>query len=105
MQGKQHPIHELIQKVRKIFLELGFDEVENPVFIQEEDVYKQYGKEAPVILDRVFYLGGLPRPDIGLSNEEILKIKSINPNINIDKFKKILRSYREGAIEGDNMLE
>ncbi len=104
-QGKAHPIHTLIQKTREIFLNLGFDEIENPIFIQEDDVYKQYGKEAPVILDRVFYVGGLPRPDIGLSDEEILKIKSIDPYINIDKFKKILRNYREGVIEGDNMLE
>ncbi|MDI6730872.1 MAG: O-phosphoserine--tRNA ligase, partial [Candidatus Altarchaeum sp.] len=103
--GKVHPIHALIQKTREIFLNLNFDEIENPLFIQEEDVYKQYGKEAPVILDRVFYLGGLPRPDIGLSDEEILKIKEISPYISIDKFKKILRNYREGAIEGDNMLE
>ncbi len=105
MQCKAHPIHELIQKTREIFLSIGFDEVENPLFIQEEEVYKQYGKEAPVILDRVFYLGGLPRPDIGLSDEEILKIKEISPYISIDKFKKILRNYREGAIEGDNMIE
>jgi len=64
MQGKAHPLHTLIQKTREIFLSIGFDEIENPVFIQEEDVFKQYGKEAPVTLDRVFYLGGLPGPDI-----------------------------------------
>ena len=104
-QGKPHIIHTLIQKTREIFLSAGFDEVENPLFIQEEEVYKQYGKEAPVILDRVFYLGGLPRPDIGLSDKEIAKIKEISPYISTDKFKKILRNYREGAIEGDNMLE
>ncbi len=104
-QCKAHPLHALIQKTREIFLSIGFDEIENPVFIQEEDVFKQYGKEASVILDRVFYLGGLPRPDIGMSDDDITKIKKIAPYISTDKFKKILRNYREGVIEGDNMLE
>lgn len=103
--GSAHIIHSLIQKIREIFLDLGFDEIENPIFIQEEDIYKQYGKEAPVILDRVYYVGGLPRPDIGISNKEVARIKEISPYINTDKFKKILRNYREGIIEGDNMLE
>ncbi|MCX6695776.1 MAG: O-phosphoserine--tRNA ligase [Candidatus Altiarchaeota archaeon] len=102
--GSAHPIHELVQKVRKVFIELGFHEIENPVFINEEDVYKQYGPEAPVILDRVYYLAGLPRPDIGLSDAKIAEIKRI-ANVDIEKFKGILREYREGAIEGDNFLE
>ncbi len=103
--GKSHPVQDLVQKTREVFLELGFDEIENPFFITEEDVYKQYGPEAPVILDRVYYLAGLPRPDIGLSDEKIHEIKKIASNFNVDEFKKILREYREGKIEGDNLLE
>jgi len=109
-QGRPHMVHELIEKVRKIFLMYNFDEVENPIFIPEEDIYKQYGKEGAVILDRVFYVGGLPRPDIGLSDKEISKIKEILGEekflrFDIEKLKRIFRNYREGKIEGDNMIE
>jgi len=104
-EGRAHPIHDLIQETRKVFLKLGFTEIENPIFIGEEDVYKQYGPEAPVILDRVYYLAGLPRPDIGLSEGKISKIKNIAPNLNVNEFIKILREYRTGDVEGDNLLE
>ncbi len=103
--GTPHPIHDLIRDVRKIFIKFGFSEIENQMFISEDDVYKQYGPEAPVILDRVYYLGGLPRPDIGLSDEKISEVREIAPYINTGNFKKILRGYREGTVEGDDILE
>ena len=102
--GKAHPVQEISQEIRKIFLNLGFDEVENPLFVPEEEVYWQYGPEAPVILDRCYYLAGLPRPDIGLSDAKVSEIKKI-AKIDIEKFKGILRGYREGSVEGDNLFE
>jgi O-phosphoseryl-tRNA synthetase len=103
-QGTPHPIHELAQKVRRVFLDAGFNEVENQIFIPEEDVYRQYGPEAPVILDRCYYLGGLPRPDIGLGKDKITEVKSI-ADTDTDELKQIFREYREGAIEGDDVVE
>ena len=104
--GKPHPVQELIQEMRKIFLDMKFDEMENKVFVPEEDVYKQYGSEAPVILDRCYYLAGLPRPDIGLGKTEIESIrKFIKSDIDMDEFKRILREYRAGSIEGDDLSE
>ena len=102
--GATHPIHDLVQMVRKVFVGMGFSEIENPMFITEEDVYKQYGPEAPVILDRVYYLAGLPRPDIGLSDAKIALVKGV-ADVDVGKFKGMLREYREGQIEGDNFLE
>ncbi len=102
--GNTHRIHELIGTVRRVFLDMGFDEVENQIFIPEEDVYKQYGPEAPVILDRCYYLGGLTRPDIGLSSEKIEQVKAV-ADANPDILKGIFRRYREGEVEGDNVLE
>ena len=102
--GKPHMMHELIQKVRRVFLECGFDEIENQIFIPQEDVYRQYGPEAPVILDRCYFLGGLTRPDIGLGKDAALKISEI-AKVEIDKLKDIFRRYREGSIEGDDVLE
>jgi len=103
--GKTHPIQDIIQEVRKAFIDMGFDEVENQMFIPEGDIYKQYGSEAPVILDRCYYLAGLPRPDIGLGKKQIAAIEDIHPGFDFDEFKKILRGYREGSVEGDDLAE
>ena len=75
--GSPHPIYELIQKLRERFLSLGFDEIFNPIIIEENEIYRQYGPEAPIILDRCYYLAGLPRPDIGLSKTKCEEIRKL----------------------------
>ena len=103
--GKPHLVRELVQKSRQILLDLGFDEVENLTLLPDSDVVKQYGPEARVILDRVFYLAELPRPDIGLSAKRIAEIKKIAEGMDIDKLQTILRNYKRGEIEADNLIE
>jgi O-phosphoseryl-tRNA synthetase len=103
--GNPHLVRELIQKSRQILLNLGFDEVENLTLLPDSDVVKQYGPEARVILDRAFYLAELPRPDIGLSAKRIAEIKKIAEEIDIEKLQTILRNYKKGEIEADNLIE
>jgi O-phosphoseryl-tRNA synthetase len=103
--GKPHLVRELIQKSRQILLNLGFDEVENLTLLPDSDVVKQYGPEARVILDRAFYLAELPRPDIGLSEKRISQIKEISQEIDIGKLQTLLRNYKKGEIEADNLIE
>ena len=103
--GKPHPVIDLIYRIREALLSLGFTEVINPIFISTEDVYKQYGPEAPVILDRIYFLAGLPRPDIGLSTEYINRIKKEVGEIDFITLKNVLRKYREREIEADELLE
>jgi len=103
--GKPHLLRELIQKSREILLNLGFDEIENLTILPESDVSKQYGPEARVILDRVFYLAELPRPEIGLSAKKIAQVKKIAGEINVEKLQAVLRSYKRGEIEADNLIE
>lgn len=103
--GKPHLVRELIQKSRQILLNLGFDEVENPTILPDSDVVKQYGPEARVILDRAFYLAELPRPDIGLSARKIAQLKKIVEEIDIEKLQTILRNYKKGEVEADNLIE
>jgi O-phosphoseryl-tRNA synthetase len=103
--GKPHLVRELVQKSRQILLDLGFDEVENLTLLPDSDVVKQYGPEARVILDRVFYLAELPRPDIGLSAKRIAEIKKIAEGMDVAKLQTILRSYKKGEIEADNLIE
>ncbi len=92
-----------LEKIRRKLIKLGFKEVINPIIIPESEIYKQYGCEAPIILDRIFYLAGLPRPDIGISN----KLKKIleDKHIKIEEFKAFLREYRKGKIESDEFVE
>jgi len=103
--GKPHLVRELIQKSRQILLNLGFDEVENLTMLPDSDVAKQYGPEARVILDRAFYLAELPRPDIGLSAKRIAETKKIADKMDIEKLQTILRNYKKGGIEADNLIE
>lgn len=104
--GSHHPVMAFIQKFREAFMNLGFEELILPVIIAEEEVYKEYGPEAPIILDRVFYLAGLARADIGLSQkkkEDILKIYP--PFSKFEEMQEILRKYKKAEIEADNLLE
>ena len=103
--GKPHPLYEIFQKSREILLNLGFDEVENLTILPDSDVSKQYGPEARVILDRVFYLAELPRPEIGLSTQKIIEAKKIAQELQIEELKSILRRYKRGDIEADDLIE
>jgi O-phosphoseryl-tRNA synthetase len=96
----------LIFKVRNTLLDIGFTEAIVPVMIEKGEVYQQYGPEAPVILDRIFFLAGLDRPDIGISEKKIEEIKKIVPNFTaFDKLKTIFRKYKKGKIDSDNLVE
>ena len=90
-----------------MFLRFGFNEVINPYIIEDTDMYKQYGAEAPAILDRCYYLAALPRPDVGMSKEKIDKLKSIVPLVamkEIDNLKKVLHNYKKGKISSDDLV-
>lgn len=103
---KEHPLFDMIIKTRNIFLEMGFEEVITPLITEECHVYLQYGPEAPVILDRIFYLAGLPRADIGISKEKKSEIKKIIPNFNeIKRLQHIFRRYKRSEIESDDLTE
>lgn len=103
--GTLHPLRECMQECREILSKMGFSEMENRTIISDEDVYKQYGPESPVILDRAFYLAKLPRPDIGLSYDKIHQIESIIGEFDSEILQDILRSYKKGEIEGDDFIE
>ncbi len=104
--GKPHPIFEFITKIRQVLLKLGYEEVMVPVIVDEAAVYKEYGPEAPLILDRIFYLAGLPRPEIGLGQEKIQEIRKIIPTFQkFKEFKEVLRRYKKNQIESDDLIE
>ena len=87
--AQAHPIFATINRLRETYLSLGFDEAENPVIIDEKDIYRQFGPEAMAVLDRVFYLGGLPRPNVGIARKQL------------DEINEILMSHRSPLAHGD----
>ncbi len=106
--GKTHPIFETIHLIRNAYLRMGFEETMNPLIVEDRDVFRQFGSEALAVLDRCFYLAGLPRPDIGLSDERIERINDIvGRNLSagdVDIVKEVLHSYKKGEIEGDDLI-
>ncbi len=104
--GKSHPVQDFIIQAREMMISLGFEEIILPMFVEENEIYKQYGPEAALILDRLFYVAGLPRPDIGISKEKIEKIQGIIPNFDkIEVLQNIFRRYKKGEIEADDLIE
>ncbi len=105
--GKAHPVYDTIAKMREAYLRMGFEEMMNPLIVDEREVHKQFGHEALAVLDRCFYLAGLPRPNVGISDERIDSIKKMLGDIGdegIDVVRKVLHSYKKGEIEGDDLV-
>ena len=105
--ARPHPVFDTIQKLRQAYLAMGFDEAMNPVIIEEQEVYRQFGPEAMAVLDRVFYLGGLPRPNVGIARKQIEGIEGIT-GISIDAEKEAalrtcLHRYKKGDFDGDDL--
>ena len=105
--GKPHPVFDTIQRLREAYMRLGFEEFMNPIIVEDREIHKQFGYEALAVLDRCFYIGGLPRPNVGISDERIEEIKSILGEISdegVEKIRQILHSYKKGEIEGDDLV-
>ena len=71
----------------------------NPLIVDDKEVHKQFGSEALAVLDRCFYLAGLPRPNVGISDESIVQVIGILGNIGdngIDKIRQIFHAYKKG---------
>ena len=105
--GKAHPVYDTIQKLREAYLRMGFEEMMNPLIVDEKEVHRQFGSEALAVLDRCFYLAGLPRPNVGISEERAEKVMEILGNVGeegIDKIRKLMHAYKKGKVEGDDLV-
>jgi O-phosphoseryl-tRNA synthetase len=106
--GVAHVLMDTANLLRDIHLELGFDEIVNPMTVDEADLYKQYGHEAPAILDRCYYLAALPRPDIGMGADRIAAIGQLGgptDKESIGRLSSIFHDYKKGRIDGDDLVE
>lgn len=126
--AQAHPVFATINRLRETYLSMGFDEAEVPVIIDEKDIYRQFGPEAMAVLDRVFYLGGLPRPNVGIARKQLDEINAIlmshkNPLIHHDvvqagqppehykpmttetegHLRETLHAYKKSEIDGDEL--
>jgi len=101
-------VFQTIQRLREAYLRLGFSEAMNPVIVDASEVHKQFGSEALAVLDRCFYLAGLPRPDVGLSQERISQVgailgRTVEPQ-EVEALTQILHGYKKGRVEGDDLV-
>lgn len=107
LRATPHPIAETVQRLREVYLSMGFDEASVPVMIEEQDVYRQFGPEASAVLDRVFYLGGLPRPNVGIGKKQLDRISEIIgsevPEQTEEGLRKTLHAYKKSEIDGDDL--
>lgn len=105
--ARPHPIAETIQRLREVYLGMGFTEARVPLFIEEQDVYKQFGPEASAVLDRVFYLGGLPRPNVGIGKKRLEEIGAILEREvtaeEEERLRETLHAYKKGTVDGDEL--
>ena len=94
--------------MRDTYLSLGFDEVCNPIIVEEQEVYRQFGPEARAVLDRVFYLGGLERPNQGIGRAELEGIAAITgkpvSDPDEERLRELLQAYKKSAIDGDDLI-
>jgi O-phosphoseryl-tRNA synthetase len=105
--GKPHPVYDTISKLRDAYMRMGFEEMMNPLIVDEREVHKQFSHEALAVLDRCFYLAGLPRPNVGISDERIAEVKEILGGVDdeaIETIRKVLHSYKKGDVEGDDLV-
>jgi len=102
-----HPIFEITQRLRETYLSMGFDEAMNPLIVEEADIYRQFGPEAMAVLDRVFYIGGLPRPNVGIAQKQVAGIEAIlaRPitHETEERLRETLHGYKKGTIDGDEL--
>jgi O-phosphoseryl-tRNA synthetase len=106
--AREHPVFGTVRRLREIYLSLGFDEVCNPVMVEEQEVYRQFGPEAMAVLDRVFYLGGLPRPNVGISQSQLQQIgellgSPVTPEAE-QRLRETLHAYKKATIDGDDLV-
>ena len=107
--GSPHPVFKVREKLRQTYLSLGFDELVNPISIPKDEIIKQWDTEAYAVLDRIYYLAGLPRPNVGLSTKYVKNIEKILgrklEEERIEALRQTLHDYKKGNISGDDLLE
>jgi O-phosphoseryl-tRNA synthetase len=106
--AREHPVFGMVGRLRETYLSLGFNEICNPLLVEEQDVYRQFGPEAMAVLDRVFYLGGLPRPNVGISQSQLQQIGEIlGTPLSSEaeqKLRETLHAYKKATIDGDDLV-
>ncbi|MDY6965032.1 MAG: O-phosphoserine--tRNA ligase [Halobacteriota archaeon] len=106
--GKSHPVFDTIQRLRTAYINLGFEETINPMIVEDSHIYRQFGKEAMAVLDRCFYLAGLPHANVGISSERISKMEELFGRElsaeEVETVRKIFHMLKKGEIEGDDII-
>ncbi len=103
--GSPHPLNDLVEKLRDAHLSLGFDEAVNRTIIPSSDVIKEWGPAGYALLDRCFFLAGLPRPNVGLGDDKIAQLEELGIGMDgkREELRSLLQDYKRGEVEGDDL--
>lgn len=102
--GKRHVLSTYGLRCEEILLDMGFDQVFLKPIWEEKHIRMQYGPEAPAILDRLYYLASLPRPDIAVPGEKLERIAA-RVDVPTEALKQIFREYKLGSIDSGELIE
>ncbi len=98
--GKQHPVHEIRERIRNVLLNSGFNELENQYFVPEKDIFEQYDLKSGLVLDETYYLGETQKIKINLTPEHLTKFEDsfLHSNFNKELFLKLVNDYNENNL-------
>ena len=99
--GKKHPVHEILQRVRTVVIDSGFNELENQYFVPEKDIFEQYEVKSGLVLDETYYLGETQRIKLEVSPEKLSRLEEIFLHSNFDRneFTELIDEYNNSKID------
>ncbi len=109
--GTAHPLYEEFQRLRGFFLSTGFDEVENPMIVKKEEMFKQFENESYPVLSHTYFLSGYPKPIRKVSSKEVwnwLIRENIASDVDDDmnaRIKEDLEHYLKNEIDAHALVD
>jgi len=104
--GTQHPVHEMIQNLRNILIQSGFNELENSFFVSENDILKQSNLNSNLIFDRTYNLAERQRPVLEINQNifrELDDFKHFN-DTEEEELKQIIDDYNHNLINHSQLF-
>lgn len=110
--GTPHPVHETQSVIRKALLSMGFNEIENPLFLSITDLKRQYQEQMPVILNYSYFLGAFSEEPGELSEDHLANVIGQIGGLTdqdrqryIETIKAIATTLSKGQISPDELTE
>ncbi len=88
--GTQHPVHEMIQNIRTLLINSGFNELETSFFVGENEIFKQHNIKSHQVFEKIYHLAENKLTDN--DDNESLEVAPALKNFKTELTKTTLRS-------------